>query len=84
MREDYKRLYNRALHIAPLGFANLVEFLQWGVYSQVVVVDQAMQKGEKGWVGVALGRSMHGVQLVLGMPGPCSCSRRLPRRVRLA
>jgi hypothetical protein len=48
VREDYKRTHGRALHIAPLGFANLVEFLQWGVYSSIVAVDQAMQKGEKG------------------------------------
>lgn len=48
IREDYRRQYGRALHIAPLGFANLVEFLQWGVFEPVVVVEKAQQKGEKG------------------------------------
>eukprot|EP00983_Pelagomonas_calceolata_P088736 1157236-Pelagomonas_calceolata.AAC.3 len=49
LREDYKRAHGTSLHIAPLGFANLVEFLQWApVFGSVVAVDRPQQKGEKG------------------------------------
>jgi hypothetical protein len=49
LREDFKRAHGIALYIAPLGFANLVEFLQWApVFGRVVTVDKAQHKGERG------------------------------------
>lgn len=48
LRDDYKRGHNKALHIAPLGFANLVEFLQWEVFAPYVEITNCQQKGERG------------------------------------
>ena len=48
LRDDYKQQYNRALHVAECGFADLVETLQWEVFAPVVFVDSPQGKGEKG------------------------------------
>ena len=48
LREDFRQQYGWALHVAELGFADLVEILQWEVYAPLVCVDSPQGRGEKG------------------------------------
>jgi hypothetical protein len=48
LREDHKRAYGTALHIAPLGFSNLVEYAQFTPFVTRMVLTAPDIRGEKG------------------------------------
>jgi hypothetical protein len=52
LRDEYKRQHGVPLHIAPLGFSNLIEYLNWAPLAARCMVDTSIGdgKGEKGCV----------------------------------
>ena len=48
LREDYRRQWGKVLSIMPLAFGNLLELLQWELFADVIRVEEADTRGEKG------------------------------------
>ncbi|MEW5310470.1 MAG: hypothetical protein WDW38_002267 [Sanguina aurantia] len=49
-RDEFKRMFRHALHLADLGFADLVEFMEWPLWRDAVTLLQPEVKGEKGFL----------------------------------
>ena len=48
LREDYRKQWGKPLVLTTLAFGNLVELLEWDLFSDIVRVEDAALIGETG------------------------------------